>query len=77
MKDELTTKMRASVEKHFSKPTRLTDFYLYLFIYLFIIIIIIIILFLFLGGGGILLSIWVNIYFSKPLRLLDNLILMQ
>ena len=35
--------MRASEEKHFSKPTRLTDF----------------------GGEGILLSIWVNIYFSK------------
>ena len=47
MKGELTTMMRASEEKHFSKPT------------------------------GILLSIWVNIYFSKPLRLLDNLILMQ
>ena len=28
--------MRASEEKHFSKPTRLTDFYIYLFIYLFI-----------------------------------------
>ena len=56
MKDELTTMMRASEEKHFSKPTRLTGV---------------------LGGGGILLSIWVNIYFSKPLRLLDNSILMQ
>ena len=53
--------MRASEEKHFSKPMRLTDF---IFIFIF-------------GGGGILLSIWVNIYFSKPLRLLDNLILMQ
>ena len=64
MKGELTTMMRASEEKHFSKPTRLTDFKIYLFIYLF-------------WGGGIWLSIWVNIYFSKPLRLLDNLILMQ
>ena len=58
MKGELTTMMRASEEKHFSKPTRLTDFFINLF-------------------GGIWLSIWVNIYFSKPLRLLDNLILMQ
>ena len=59
--------MRASEEKHFSKPTRLTDFKIYLlFIYLFIYL-----------GGGIWLSIWVNIYFSKPLRLLDNLILME
>ena len=63
MKGELTTMMRASEEKHFSKPTRLTDFLIYLFIYLL--------------GGGIWLSIRVNIYFSKPLRLLDNLILMQ
>ena len=59
MKDELTTMMRASEDKHFSKSTRLTD------------------LLLFGGGGGNLLSIWVNIYFSTPLRLLDNLILMQ
>ena len=36
MKGELTTMMRASEEKHFSKPTRLTDFKIYLFIYLFI-----------------------------------------
>ena len=28
MKDELTTMMRASEKKHFSKPTRLTDFFL-------------------------------------------------
>ena len=63
MKGELTTMMRASEEKHFSKPTRLTDFKIYLL--------------LFFLGGGIWLSIWVNIYFSKPLRLLDNLILMQ
>ena len=35
MKSELTTMMRASEEKHFSKPTRLTDFKMYLFIYLF------------------------------------------
>ena len=27
MKDKLTTMMRASEEKHFSKPTRLTDFF--------------------------------------------------
>ena len=33
MKGELTTMMRASEEKHFSKPTRLTDFKIYLFIY--------------------------------------------
>ena len=57
MKGELTTMMRASEEKHFSKPTRLTDF-LFFKIYLFI------------WGWGIWLSIWVNIYFSKPLRLL-------
>ena len=62
MKDELTTMMIASEEKHFTKPTRLTDLFIYLN---------------FFGGGGILVSIWVNIYFSKPLRLLDNLILMQ
>ena len=36
MKGELTTMMRASEEKHFSKPTRLTGFLIYLFIYLFI-----------------------------------------
>ena len=46
MKGDLTTMMRAS-EKHFSKPTRLTDFKIYLLIYLF--------------WGGIWLSIWVNI----------------
>ena len=65
MKGELTTMMRASEEKHFSKPTRLTDFLINSLIYLFIYF------------GGIWWSIWVNIYFSKPLRLLDNLILMQ
>ena len=67
MKGELTTMMRASEEKHFSKLTRLTDFLINLLIYLFI----------YSFWGGIWLSIWVNIYFSKPVRLLDNLILMQ
>ena len=54
MKDELTTMMRASEEKHFSKPTRLTDF-----------------------GGNFVEYLGKYIFFSKPLRLLDNLILMQ
>ena len=31
MKGELTTMMRASEEKHFSKLMRLTDFFIYLF----------------------------------------------
>ena len=35
MKGELTMMMRASEEKHFSKPMRLTDFFINLFIYLF------------------------------------------
>ena len=67
--------MRASEEKHFSKPTRLTDFLNYFLFICFIFY------YYFLNyiyfWGGILLSIWINIYFSKLLRLLDNLILMQ
>ena len=57
MKDVLTTMMRASEEKHFSKPTRLTDFYF--------------------GGGWTFVEYLGKYIFSKSLRLLDNLILMQ
>ena len=52
MKGELTTMMRTSEEKHFSKPTRLTDLKIYLFIYLFI-----------LGGGNLVEYLGKYIFF--------------
>ena len=54
MKGELTMMMRASEEKHFSKPTRLTNFYFLknLFIYLFLFIYLLLFQKYFWGVGG-------------------------